>query len=614
MKDMIEDIKLNKVAYLLEIIEKKDFESKLKAYKKIAKMNITKNIGLFIISSLNKDFGLNDDNGGINASLLELCFKNYYDEYTKEIKKLYSKANDNFKNKIVYLLSTIDNGSSLDLYADIILKDYKDKSFIPVSNLFERPQCYTYLFPKLYKALKSKTARNNILILLNDYLNAGVVEKNDLKKNKKLVTDALCQVFDEALKLKFKNTFEAFNNETYKDLRFFLEICINIEVYVSNKKTSDYLDKLYKKNDNQLKLFILDNYYRKGLDISKYNVTSIAKDPASRYALFELYNLYDKVDLFPKKYFTKELIAESDFYTNFVIFNAYKYEPKTIKFIKKVTINDFDYYVFKFKCTYKYDSTSKDFLTNYICNVVGIEKYNGKNITDEFIGISGGYNKDKKITLVEKKHTDILFSKIDKDSNIDEIIDKLIPKEEKIEEVQVKKERHVFSYILLTLLFIFTSMLIFMMLYVNNVANINEAFKKNTLKAVEIKKEYTFTEINGDQIFNMPEAEYYVLLYKKDKDKNIYFNYINEYLKRGKKYYYVNLNDEKNKFLYEANGLNFTLTDERLLKVRDKEYEYFIDGKSNILEEMKNEINKYIEAEKIEKTEKAKAAQNVQNK
>ena len=54
MKDMIEDIKLNKVAYLLEIIEKKDFESKLKAYKKITKMNITKNIGLFIISCLNK--------------------------------------------------------------------------------------------------------------------------------------------------------------------------------------------------------------------------------------------------------------------------------------------------------------------------------------------------------------------------------------------------------------------------------------------------------------------------------------------------------------------------------------------------------------------------------
>ena len=34
MREVIEEIRLNRLAYLLEIIEKKDFESKLKAYKK----------------------------------------------------------------------------------------------------------------------------------------------------------------------------------------------------------------------------------------------------------------------------------------------------------------------------------------------------------------------------------------------------------------------------------------------------------------------------------------------------------------------------------------------------------------------------------------------------
>lgn len=599
MKEVAEEIKLNRLAYLLEIIEKKDFESKLKAFKKISKMKITKNMGLLIISSLNKDFGLNDESGGINSSLLELCIKNYYEEYSSEIKKLYTKVNDDFKNKIVYLLTTIDNGSALDLYVDLVLKDYKDKEFIPISNLFERPNVYNYLFPKLYKALKFKKVKNNVLILINDYLNAGVVSKNDLKKNQKLVTDAISRVFDETLKMKFKNTFDAFNNAEYKDLRFFLEICINIEVYVSNKKTTEYLEKLYKKNDNQLKLFILDNYYRKGLDISKYNITSILKDNASRYALFELYSLYNKVDLIDEKYLDQKKLAESDFYTNFVIFNAYKYEPKNIKFIKKESINEYDYYIFKFKCTYRYDSTSKDFLTNYICNVVGIEKYNGKMITDDFIGISGGYNKNKKLSLVEKSDNNIFFSRINDESNIDEIINKLIPIEEK-KVISNKKfqEKNIVSYINLVLLGIFTVLLVFVIMYVNNVANINDNFSKNTLKAEKIDKEYEFIEIIGDQIFNMPESEYYVLFYKPESDKNKYYTYINEYLKRNIKFYYVNLNNEKNKYLYEENNLNFVISKDRLLKVKDKEYEYFVDGKNNILNEMKKDIDNFINAEK----------------
>ena len=41
--------------------------------------------------------------------------------------------------------------SALKLYVDLISKYYKDSDFIPISNLFERPNLYNVLFPKLYK-------------------------------------------------------------------------------------------------------------------------------------------------------------------------------------------------------------------------------------------------------------------------------------------------------------------------------------------------------------------------------------------------------------------------------------------------------------------------------
>ena len=79
------------------------------------------------------------------------------------------------------MLSPIELSEFLMYNVSEILKYYKDSDFIPISNLFERPYLYDYLFPKLYKALKFKNAKNNILILLNDYLAAGIVPVEDLK-------------------------------------------------------------------------------------------------------------------------------------------------------------------------------------------------------------------------------------------------------------------------------------------------------------------------------------------------------------------------------------------------------------------------------------------------
>ena len=122
MKELIEELKLNRVAYLLEIIEKKDFDSKISAYKKLEKIKITKNIGIFLIQNSAKEFGINDNNGGINSSILSLCFKNYYDEYTNEISKIFKYLKPSVQNKVVFFLSTLENESALKLYVDLILK------------------------------------------------------------------------------------------------------------------------------------------------------------------------------------------------------------------------------------------------------------------------------------------------------------------------------------------------------------------------------------------------------------------------------------------------------------------------------------------------------------
>ena len=444
MKELIEELKLNRVAYLLEIMEKKDFDSKINALKKLEKMKITPNIGLFLIQNSTKNYGVNDNNGGLNASILSLCFKKYYDVYTDAIEKVYKNLLPNVQNKVVYLLTTVDSESALKLYVDLVLKNYKNSDFIPISNLFERQYLYDYLFPKLYKALKFKNAKNNILILLNDYLAAGIVPVEDLKKNKKIICDALMRVFNIALKTNFKNTFDALNDEEYINLRFFLEICINIESFVSNKETSEALEKLLNKKDNQLKLFIIDNYYKKNKEVKESTIEQISKDKYSRYALYEMLSIYDKVDIMKDKYKEASTIAESDFSINFGIYCNYKEDPKNIKYIDKINVNGFDYYIFKFSLTYIYNSSS-EFLTNYIFNMVGMEKYNGKEITSEFVGISGGYDPNSKLYIVSKKLNKFLFTKINDKDDIVLVAQKLILDETKVAETKKTKIKNKIS-------------------------------------------------------------------------------------------------------------------------------------------------------------------------
>ena len=443
MKELLEDIKLSKISYLIEILEKGNNKSKLKALKKIEKYKITKKIGLFLIENSTKKFNLENEFGGINASLIELCFKEYYEEYNDAIREVFENLDDNTKNHVLYLLTNVNTPDTLKLYTELVLKYYEKKEIIPIGELQNKPLSYPILFPELFKALKFDTTKNNILIILSSYLNAGVIPKEDIKKYKKLLTNSIRKIFDEALKFKFKDTFKGLHNQKYKQLRYYLEIAINIEYYISGRKTKDYLKKIFKANDNQIKLFILDNYIRSGKDISKIDLLEIAKDKASRYALFELLSIYDKIKYMPKYYLNQNFIAESDFYTNFVITAGYETEPKKIKFLKKVTVNNFDYYVFTFNFDHRYNIANNDYLTNYICNQLGMQKYNGEKVTDKFIGISGGFNPDVELSSVVKNPKSLLIDKIENKDQIDEQIKKLISSSDVINKTKVDiKKKH----------------------------------------------------------------------------------------------------------------------------------------------------------------------------
>ena len=440
LNNFFNNLKFNRLSYLLEVIELRDFKSKIKAYNKIRKMNITEDMGHLILDKIDYIHEENYSDINITISLISLIFKNYYPTYSDKLFKLYPKLSFDNKKELLSLLSITENDDAIVLYRNIVSKYYNELDNIPIGNLSVNKGNYVLLFPELYKALKLDIDKNNIIILLNDFVNAGVVPIEHLKKNKKLIQSNVLKILKSGLKYKYKDFF--MSDKEYINLRIFLEAAISLEYYVSNKDTKECLEKYLKKKDNQLKLFVLDNYVRKNKSISKVSYTAIAKDILSRYPLYSFLMFNKLGKLMPKKYNNLISLAESDLAINFSIFNSYNLNPYDFEFIEEREINDYKYLVYKFKTKYNYNEEVVDPATDYLLKNLNIDKKLVNEGETTYLGISGGYNKDGEPFLIEKPLKELKVAKYD--DNYEKIINSLLAsvyKEVKKEEVNKKEQK-----------------------------------------------------------------------------------------------------------------------------------------------------------------------------
>ena len=648
-KKFIDNLKFNKFVYQLEIIEVGNFKDKIKAFNKISTMKLTREMGVALLDRIGKINDIYSEDFNLTISLVALLFKDYYPEYSIIISKLFPKFVSINKYEILNMLASSNNPDAIICYKKLVLKYYKELDNIPLGTLASNSENYNLVFPDLYECFKFDVKRNNLLLLLNDFINQGVVPLKHLSKYKKVINNSLTEVLKEGSKYKYKKDSNFMADKDYVSLRIFLETALNIEYYVSTKESKDAIDKLFKKKDNQLKLFVLENYVRKNKKIDNINLNSIAKDNLSRYPLYSFLMFNNLERLMPKKYKNNVYLSESDLAINFSIFYGYEIIPYDFQLIEEREFQGYKYFIYKFKTKYNYNEEILDPATDYILKNIKVDKDLIDNGETTYIGISGGYNLNLDPSLIEKPLNELKARKYDKD--YEKIVDDLFAslKEtpiSKIKETAKKKKlfdkkvqdikedvneqitsinsengdltieedkrpsilRRIFSFstfLTLVCLLVITSASV-LILYINDIDILN--LKKNddtvisTLKIKKLKSKDHFTEINYKDIFNRPENEYYVLFFKGNSDsKNTYFNFIDLLIENKYKFYYVNIEKEDNKPIFQGNETGFVISDDTLLKVKEKEYEFYVIKENNILKEFKS-----YEAEIIKKQEEEK--------
>lgn len=633
-KNIKENYNLTRASLYLEKINTGNYNQKVKYYDKLKKLPITKEIGYRIIENSTYKYEPEFKDMNINSNLLLLLFKDFKEEYSEELNEIFDNLELDVKLDLLSYLADSEELSAILLWKYLVLYKFDtEDNKIPIGNLSNNKDNYDILFPDLYDVFKSDNKKYSLIILLNNFINLGVVPIDDLKKHKKELIKQIIMPLEELQSFKFKTGEDYMSNKSYLGLRYIVECTLNIEYYCNNQKTKGLLDKLFKHKDNQLKLFVLESYIKKKKNIKKLNLSPIAKDLRSRYILYNLLTYYKKQDIMPKKYNDDKSIYESELYNIFANNYNYEKEPLSIKFFKEITKDNKTYYLYKFKAKRSYSDIVKDFATDYLIRTNHFDKY--LNDTEEtYIGIAGGkdFNDPMSFGSDIVKYYDIYDKNKDIEDYVNDFIKKeeIIPSEEvetPVEEVNVelpKKRRlpKIFNmntfYIIQLIIIIFLAAVL--ILYVNdiNVFNIEKGKYKAdyiTYKKTEFSKVTDFNEINGHDLYNGEDEVYYVLIFKK-KDTSEYYTFVKTLIENGYKVFYIDMNKEENLFLNEPNETGHVIKANRFIKVNNKDFEYYVDGKENILRELKDETNEVIKNNTLKKIEEEnqKALEEQENK
>ena len=631
-----DNINLTRASLCLEKITTGNYKQKVKAYDKLKKIPITKEIGLRIIENSTKEYSDEFKDMNINSMLLLLLFNNFNKDFCDELNNIFDDLEENTKLDLLSYLADSDNIDAILLWKYFVIYRFDtDNNKIPIGKLGNNKENYDILFPDLYSVFKTNNKRYSLIILLNSFINLGVVPIDDLKKNKKDLIKHILMPLEELSKFKLNANDDYMTNKEYLGLRYVVECTLNIEYYCNNTKTKAILEKLFKHKDNQLKLFVLESFIKKKKKIKSLNLAPIAKDLRSRYLLYNLLSFYGEEKLMPKKYSDEKDIYESELYNIYANTYNYEKEPESIKFFKKIERENKEYYLYKFKAKKDYNTVVKDFATDYILKNNHLDKYL-EDIEETYIGIAGGREKDDLLTfnpeitkyyeVYDKKksideYLEIFFKK---EEVTPEVVDEPTLKVEELEETEKKpsKLRKIFN---VNVFYIFQSIVIvilftILILYINdiNVFNLKKGKYKVdniTYKITELSKLTDFNEINGHDIYNGQDEVYYVLVFKK-KDVSEYYTFVKTLTENNYKVFYVDSTKEENLFLREPNETGLIITKDRFIKVNNHDFEYYVDGKEFILKELKSESNEVIKQNtirKIEEENKIEEQQNVEN-
>ena len=147
---IINNISLTKASLYLEKLNTGNYNQKVKAYEKLKKIKITKEIGLRIIDNATYKYSKEFTDMNINSMILLLCFNDYKKEYGDAFVDNFDEYDYQTKLDLLSYLSSSEDINAILLWKYLVLYRFEPTdNKLPIGNLSNNKDNYDILFPDL---------------------------------------------------------------------------------------------------------------------------------------------------------------------------------------------------------------------------------------------------------------------------------------------------------------------------------------------------------------------------------------------------------------------------------------------------------------------------------
>lgn len=278
--------------------------------------------------------------------------------YAPLVVELFSRFQDRAKTEALWLLAQLPEREAAVAYMEI-LRNHGRTGGIPhlvTQQLEQKPRHPEVFFPETLEYAGDPRLAFSIYRLCLCYCQAGLLSPETLDGHTKQVLATYAALEQKVLPAQRPSGVAWMWEEEYFENRTLAALLLDLLGFFSGPETEAALRRALEFPDSRLKCFAATSLIRRGQEVPRNSLVSIAASPEMRICLYSYLRSLEKAALFPEQYYNQAAFAEADM-VNWLSFpSELGRVPDEIQLTNVISADAgpphgvLDWYLFRFRC------------------------------------------------------------------------------------------------------------------------------------------------------------------------------------------------------------------------------------------------------------------------
>jgi hypothetical protein len=273
--------------------------------------------------------------------------------YVPQIRANFAKLSPAAKYEALELLARLRSATAAKVYVTLVRENARTLQAIPVETLRQRAENTDAFFPALLEiASQNPQLGGSIYLLAVSYIDKRRLDPRVIAPAGDSLAAAYMRRHPKLVAMQQRAGFRWVWEPSYQVEREPAAMLLDLLGYVPPQIAEPPLRKALALSDPRLKLFAILSLVRLQKDVAYRDLEMVAASDETRAPLFEQLEMLRRLDLFPNKYATQPLLAQSCMVQWLIFPTELGRAPDEIELAATIPADDpnrGDYYVFRFR-------------------------------------------------------------------------------------------------------------------------------------------------------------------------------------------------------------------------------------------------------------------------